>query len=117
MRKGAKVTLKKVLFERSLYALKDSSKRELDQLVDFMKKNTSVEIRLIGHTDNTGDDKENMKLSENRVKEVKKYLVSQGISGKRIQCLGMGETKPIADNSDPLKKPLNRRVEVEILKM
>lgn len=114
---GVKMILKNVLFDRSKYSLKDSSKAELDQLVEMMEKNPEMNIRLLGHTDNVGDDKKNMQLSLDRIKEVRKYLVQQGISIKRIQCVGKGETQPIVDNNDESKKHLNRRVEIEILKI
>jgi outer membrane protein OmpA-like peptidoglycan-associated protein len=114
---GKKYILKNVLFERSRSALLDSSKVELDKLAGLMKSHPSISIRLIGHTDNGGDEDKNLKLSEDRVKEVKKYLMSKGISGSRIECEGRGEKEPVADNNDPAKKYLNRRVEVEILKV
>lgn len=113
--KGEKFILKNVLFEQRKSTLLSSSKVELDKLSTFLLKNPSLFIRLVGHTDNGGDEKKNFVLSVDRVKQVKIYLVSKGIQESRIACEGRGESQPIADNNDPAKKYLNRRVELEII--
>ena len=71
---------------------------------------------LAGHTDNQGDQKLNLNLSEQRVMSVKQYLVTKGISEKRISGKGYGSSKPIADNSKEETRRLNRRVEFTITK-
>lgn len=95
------VRLDNVFFETGKYDLKPESKIELDKLVDFLKKNPLLKIELRGHTDNVGDDKSNMTLSENRAKAVYEYLVEKGIVKDRLSYKGFGKqsrsirTKPI----------------------
>ena len=75
-----------------------------------------MQIELHGHTDNVGDPTKNYQLSVDRVKEVKKYLISKGISADRIDTKAFGGTKLIADNSREETRKLNRRVEMKIVK-
>ncbi|UII26295.1 OmpA family protein [Fulvivirga maritima] len=113
---GTKVHLKNVLFEQSKPTILESSYQELDLVVDLMKQNPDMKIRLEGHTDNRGIPKYNVKLSKARVEAVKDYLVDHGIASKRISGKGYGGSKPIADNDDPMTRKLNRRVEFTIMK-
>ncbi|WP_191907046.1 OmpA family protein [Adhaeribacter soli] len=113
---GAKIKLNNIFFAQSKYYLRESSFSELNRLVKIMKDYPAVEIRLEGHTDNQGDSKLNMKLSVDRVNEVKKYLVEKGIEKKRISTIGYGDTKPVASNVKEETRALNRRVEFVIMK-
>lgn len=108
---GTTVNLKSVLFQQSTAILLEESYDELNMVVDFMKINPKVEIELAGHTDNRGISVHNVKLSQERVDNVKKYLVSKGIESKRITGKGYGGIKPIADNNAEETRKLNRRVE------
>lgn len=113
---GTTVNLKNVLFKQSTATLLPESYNELDMVVDFMKQNPHVVIELAGHTDNRGYHHLNMKLSQERVNEVKKYLTTKGIDAKRVSGKGYGGTKPIADNDADETRALNRRVEFTIVK-
>ena len=75
-----------------------------------------MEIKLEGHTDNQGDPALNLKLSQDRVNEVKKYLVSKGIATSRITTEGFGDTKPLGSNEEEATRKLNRRVEFRVTK-
>lgn len=113
---GQKMTLNSVYFEQSKFDLLPNSFNELNQIVTTMKENPSMEILLEGHTDNQGDWNANLLLSKQRVEEVQKYLVRQGISKSRIQIQGFGSTRPLASNNSEEKRKLNRRVEFTIVK-
>lgn len=113
---GAVVNLKSVLFEIGSTTLLDESYSELNVVVDFLKANPKVEIELEGHTDNRGDAKKNLQLSQQRVEKIKSYLVSKGISARRIKGKGFGGSKPITTNNTEEARKLNRRVEFRILK-
>jgi len=113
---GARVNLENVLFKQSKAEIIESSFSELDLVVDLMKQNPSLKIRLEGHTDNRGVAKHNLRLSKLRVEAVEDYLVSKGISSRRVKGKGYGGSKPIADNNDPELRKLNRRVEFTIIK-
>lgn len=113
---GTTVNLKSVLFEQGSTNLLLGSYQELDLVITFLKANPSVRIELLGHTDNRGVHSHNVKLSQARVDRVKQYMVSKGISSRRIKGKGYGGTQPIADNSNEETRMLNRRVEFRITK-
>ena len=114
---GQKIVLNNVAFEQSKFELVVGSEAELNEIVRLMEKNAGMEVLLEGHTDNQGDFKLNIKLSEDRVAEVKKYFVGKGIAETRVQTKGWGPTKPVASNESEDRRKLNRRVEFTILKM
>ncbi|MEJ2005642.1 MAG: OmpA family protein [Cyclobacteriaceae bacterium] len=113
---GTTVKLPNVLFKQSSPDILPESYPELDRVVDFMRTNPNVKIRLEGHTDSRGVPKHNMRLSKARVESVEEYLVSKGINHRRISGKGYGGTQPIADNADEETRRLNRRVEFTIVK-
>jgi outer membrane protein OmpA-like peptidoglycan-associated protein len=88
----------------------------LQKAVDFVKKYPGARISVEGHTDSVGSAQYNQGLSERRAAAVKDYLVKNGgVASDRIQSVGYGETKPIADNATSKGKFDNRRVEILIL--
>ena len=114
---GSKGTLSKTMFEQSKSELVPQSLPDLDKIVGMMTKYPNMELLLEGHTDNQGEIKLNIKLSEDRVNEVKKYLESKGVEGSRISTKAWGPTKPKASNETEEARKRNRRVEFTILKM
>ncbi len=112
----ALIQLKNVFFAQSKAVLLPESYPELDRLVRIMKENKTIEIQLEGHTDGRGDPRANIALSEERVQAVKQYLVSKGISEKRIVGKGYGGAKPMVSNDTEENRKLNRRVEFKITK-
>jgi OOP family OmpA-OmpF porin len=113
---GATVNLKNVLFQVGTTRLLDKSFDELNVVVDLLRSNPKIEIELAGHTDSHGNEKQNLKLSQSRVDKVKEYLVSKGISPKRIHGKGYGGKKPITNSDSEESRKLNRRVEFTIVK-
>ncbi|WP_191908833.1 OmpA family protein [Larkinella humicola] len=113
---GRTYRLNNLLFKQSAYEIEPESYPELDSLLSIMARNPTMEIELAGHTDNVGDPKLNVALSQKRVDAVKSYLTNKGIAPSRIQTQAFGGSQPIADNSREETKRLNRRVEVKILK-
>jgi adhesin transport system outer membrane protein len=86
----------------------------IEKFVAFIKKNPKYKIHVVGHTSSKGDADLNKRLSLKRAKAVKRALVKLGIDPNKITTEGRGEEEPIADNSTPEGKYLNRRVEVEL---
>jgi outer membrane protein OmpA-like peptidoglycan-associated protein len=82
-----------------------------------MRENPTLEIEIIGHTDNMGDVNYNLALSRRRAGQVMEYLIKNGIEASRIQTNGFGASQPIAPNDNEDMRQLNRRVEFRILKM
>ena len=107
---GKVIQLAHAIFAQSKADLTTETKAELDQLAIWLKEHPNTSIKLEGHTDNQGDYYLNISLSEDRVRNVKKYLMSQGVPGIRISYVGYGGTRPIASNAKEETRKLNRRV-------
>jgi type IX secretion system PorP/SprF family membrane protein len=86
----------------------------LDDLALALRDNPELKIQLVGHTDNVGSEKFNMKLSQYRAQKMKEYLVRKGVEPSRISTDGRGMSEPLNDNSTEEKRALNRRVELTI---
>jgi len=114
---GQKITMREVLFEQSQFTLQPSGNTELDRIVAMLNTHPGMELLIEGHTDNQGDWDLNIKLSEDRVRVVKDYLLSHGVAESRIQTKAWGPSKPEASNTSEEKRKLNRRVEFTILKL
>lgn len=71
-------------------------------------------IRIEGHTDDQGDDAYNLDLSNRRAKAISRALMERGVAATRLNPVGYGETRPVADNKKPAGRALNRRVEFMI---
>ncbi|MFH1322162.1 MAG: OmpA family protein [Bacteroidota bacterium] len=112
---GTKIVLNNIFFDHDMATLRPESTSELNRLVNVMKDNPSIKIEISGHTDNTGSDAYNQKLSENRAKAVVDYLIQKSITTERMEYKGYGESVPIATNDTEEGKQLNRRTEFEIL--
>jgi outer membrane protein OmpA-like peptidoglycan-associated protein len=112
---GKKVVLKNILFESGKSVLTSGSYPEIDKLFSIMQDNPLMRIEISGHTDKTGLEPLNFKLSEARAKAVMDYLVSKGIDKSRIEYRGYGSLQAIAENSTPQGRAKNRRVEFKIL--
>ena len=113
---GSRLELPTLIFAQGKYNLLGASYAELNRLAGTLTDNPTVNIRLEGHTDNQGNAGLNQKLSEDRVAEVKRYLVSRGVAENRISTVGYGGTKPRASNEREETRRLNRRVEFTITK-
>ena len=100
-------------FDKSV--LKPEGKAKLDDLVGKVKGINLEVIIAVGHTDATGADAYNQKLSVARSEAVKAYLVSKGIEKNRVYTEGKGEKQPVADNKTKEGQAKNRRVEIEVV--
>lgn len=114
--KGEAIVLNNLIFARGKASIDPQSYSELDEVAQMMKENARIEIQLEGHTDNVGSAKANLKLSEERVEAVKRYLVSQGVGKSRIKTQAYGGTQPLRNEMTPEARAKNRRVEMRILK-
>jgi OmpA-OmpF porin, OOP family len=113
---GQVVRLNNVFFDFDKWNLRPESFIELDRVVALLNENKSIEIEMSAHTDSKGSDEYNFKLSDNRAKSVREYIVAKGIAASRIVSKGYGETKPMSTNETDEGRQLNRRVEFTILK-
>lgn len=111
---GKPYTLSDILFATNSYELNTPSKFVIDQFVEFLKSNPNIKVAIYGHTDDKGDNNENLILSDNRAKAVMDYIISKGISASRISSKGFGENKPKVPNTSDYNRSLNRRTEFVI---
>ncbi|MBU2950117.1 OmpA family protein [Tamlana agarivorans] len=107
---------KTILFNNGKATLKDSSKAVLDNIVGVLKDYPNSHFSINGHTDSSGSDTLNQKLSENRASAVMTYLIENGISSSRLSHKGFGESNPIDDNTTKEGRRNNRRVEVVLVR-
>lgn len=113
---GNKGVLNSFTFEQGESKLQAPALKDLDRIAQAMLDFPTLEILFEGHTDNQGDFQLNLKLSEERIEEVAKYLISKGVPAERITTKGWGQTRPIASNATEERRKLNRRVEFTIVK-
>lgn len=100
-----------ITFDTRSDKLTPASLKVLDDIVAILQAQPSFRLTIAGHTDNTGTDENNQKLSELRALSCRGYLMSKGIDGTRIRTLGYGASRPRADNDTTVGRDLNRRVE------
>lgn len=100
-----------VVFESGRADLDFTAKQTLDKVVDAMNRYQRPVVEVAGHTDDSGPDDANQKLSLFRATAVLEYLKLSGIDGLRLRAFGFGESSPIATNSTEVGKKQNRRVE------
>lgn len=112
------VIFKDILFNFDSYSLKPESKRELDRLAEYLRRNKKVKVEIEAHTDNVGKSTYNQLLSERRAKSVFNYLVStKKIKRQIIDTKSYGEEQPIATNKTRKGRARNRRASLKILKL
>jgi len=87
----------------------------LDSVALVLEEFDQTFVEVAGHTDSTGSNEYNQKLSERRAESVAAYLVSRGVDMQRLITVGGGEDHPIASNSTEAGQALNRRVELTIV--
>jgi OmpA-OmpF porin, OOP family len=101
-----------IYFDVNKDEVKPQSYGSLKEIANVLNENSSVKIKVVGHTDADGADAANLDLSQRRAVAVKNELVKTfGIEGSRIETDGKGEAQPVAGNDTPSNKALNRRVE------
>ncbi|AJO77542.1 MULTISPECIES: OmpA family protein [Pseudomonas] len=104
-----------VKFDFDKSVVKPNSYADIKNLADFMKQYPQTTTVVEGHTDSVGPDAYNQKLSERRANAVKQVLTSQyGVESSRVQSVGYGESRPVADNATEAGRAVNRRVEAQV---
>ncbi|MFN8625814.1 MAG: OmpA family protein [Candidatus Binatia bacterium] len=109
-----KIVLRSVHFDFDKATLKAEAKPILDEAIQVLKQEGSVDIVVEGHTDSVGTDQYNLSLSRRRAETVRTYLVDHGIAKSRITAEGLGEAKPVASNDTADGRAQNRRVELRV---
>jgi OmpA-OmpF porin, OOP family len=108
---GRITILETIRFEPNSSNIDRRSHRIMDQIVLTLRKHRQIDVAIGGHTDSTGPRELNMRLSRDRARSVRQYLVRRGIPPGRLSARGYGPDQPIADNTTDDGKAKNRRVE------
>lgn len=112
IKKDGFIALNGILFDTGKASIKPESKALVDEVVALLKKDPSLRLAVVGHTDNVGDKKANLELSKQRAASVVRALVAGGIDAKRLKADGKGDTEPVGDNRKDEGRARNRRVEL-----
>lgn len=103
-----------LLFNFDSADLRPEARENLTKLATIVNRDKDTILMIVGHTDATGSESYNLKLSERRAQSAADYMISEGLARTRVQIEGRGELEPIADNSTEAGMQENRRVEVAI---
>jgi OOP family OmpA-OmpF porin len=109
------VRLEGVTFELNSARLTPDATQTLRRVADALRGEPNLRAQIAGHTDNSGADAYNLRLSQERAESVLAFLVAQGIEASRLEARGYGETQPVADNGTTAGRERNRRVEFNVL--
>lgn len=112
---GSKIVLRNIFFKVNESVFTPESYPELERLIQLLKKCVDMRVEISGHTDSIGNYEANIKLSEERAKNIMEYLIENGIGASRLEYKGMGYLEPVASNATEEGRKKNRRVEFKIL--
>ena len=109
---GEKLRLDNMYFEADSSGIQDKSLDALEDVFTFLEENNTLVIEIGGHTDVSGEDDYNLKLSKERAKSVLDFFVASGISSDRLTHIGYGESKPLTSEKGNEASAINRRIEL-----
>ena len=112
--RGLIVNMGDVLFDTGKSDLRPEAREALAKLTGIVLNYPSLQLAVEGHTDSTGSDELNQKLSEQRAEAVRGYLTGQGLPPDKVTAHGFGKTMPVSDNSTAAGRQKNRRVEIVV---
>lgn len=108
---GKAITLDGIVFTSGMSTIEPGSETTLTEAFQVLKDNPRITVEIRGYTDNVGRIAANNKLSLRRAEAVRSWLVKKGIDSMRIAVAGFGQANPAADNSTPVGRARNRRIE------
>ncbi|MEM9230817.1 MAG: OmpA family protein [Pseudomonadota bacterium] len=103
-----------ITFDIESAVVRSNSRQNILAIANNLQQYPNSQVRVVGHTDNTGTRQFNRTLSINRANAVRDVLLQGGVSGNRIRTVGRGENVPTATNATPEGRQANRRVEIII---
>lgn len=115
-KRGTVITLDgSVLFASGQYELLPIARNKLTDIARALKDQGFKKITVEGHTDSRGSESTNLRLSENRAMAVRTLLVGEGLDPSKVTSVGLGESRPVANNSTSEGRANNRRVEIIVV--
>ncbi len=112
---GKRYLLDEVYFDQASSRIRDAEVQQLNELAKTIKDNEQLVIEIVGYTDNVGDPRLNLGLSQFRAKAVANYLFFKGADPDRIRSNGFGPAKAVAENDTEENRSKNRRVEMVLI--
>ncbi len=110
-----RIVLRGVNFDFDKSDIRPDSRPVLDQAAEVLRQSPNVRISVEGHTDAVGSEVYNEKLSVRRAEAVFRYLVNHGVAPERMEVIGYGQARPVADNESETGRAQNRRVELHVV--
>jgi outer membrane protein OmpA-like peptidoglycan-associated protein len=110
--RGLVINMADVLFDTGKFELRPIAREKLARLGGIVLAHPGLNLDIEGHTDSTGSDELNQKLSDQRAESVRKHLIEQGLPETSLVAVGFGKSMPVADNSTAAGRQQNRRVEI-----
>jgi outer membrane protein OmpA-like peptidoglycan-associated protein len=112
---GMSYNLNDIYFDFNSADLRPESKIVIEEFKNFLFENPTIKVSIQGHTDNVGNDQDNLILSESRARSVYQHLLDLGMPANRIDYKGFGESKPVVSNATESGRSRNRRTEFVII--
>ncbi len=112
--RGLVMTLGETVFATGQSTLRAEARGNLGAVVEFIADNPGRRVRIEGHTDSTGSRNANQALSQRRAEAVRQALIEEGVDGRRLEAIGLGQDSPVAPNDSAEGRARNRRVEIII---
>jgi len=112
---ASRVKFESIEFDNGKSALKKEMYSDLNKIVNFLYDNPDFKLKISGHTDSYGSDEHNLRLSQERARNIRDYMVDfAGLASERVDWEGYGSSRPIVEEINEEAKAINRRVEFEI---
>lgn len=108
------VSLYGLQFDTGKSELKAESQSQLQELISILKTQSTLNVIVVGHTDNVGNIDANLLLSQARAQSIVQALIQAGIDKRRLMAKGLANFAPIASNANEQGRALNRRVEIVV---
>jgi outer membrane protein OmpA-like peptidoglycan-associated protein len=115
IKKGSFHTINNIYFKTNSSEIDEKSKLVLDAFTQWLQENPNVSIEIQGHTDDLGNNSDNLALSQDRAYSVMEYIALKGVKASRVKFKGYGETKPKVKNDSVENRAKNRRTDFMIL--
>lgn len=112
--RGLIVNVSDVLFDVDSATLKPGARERLARVAGILSAHPDLQLAIEGHTDSTGAEEYNERLSERRAEAVRSYLTEQGVARETVSTAGYGESRPVATNGTAQGRQMNRRVEIVV---
>lgn len=107
--KAPELALKDIYFDFDQSAIREDSKKQLNENIEWLRKNPAAKVTIEGHCDERGSSEYNLALGDRRARATRDYLIAAGVEANRISSISFGKERPFAPGHDESAWQLNRR--------